>query len=73
MESGLAVPFASVDDLHEWAKWKWLKATIVLPGGEEDVYVRSSAQLSMEAFSEYVSQIMAFAAERGIYIRSAGE
>lgn len=70
-EAGEPVVFANADELHEAMKWRFLKRVRVLPGGEVIETPGSSAVLTMEQFSEFVSQIVAWAAGYGIAVRES--
>lgn len=70
-DAGEAPVFTEDEDLHAAMKWLFLKRQRVLPGGEVLEVPGSSANLTMEQFSEFVSRIMAWAGGYGIEIRSA--
>ncbi len=72
IEADLEPPFASVEDVHAWGKWRFLRVQRVLPGGEIEE-VPGSTRCSSERFADYVSQLSAWGAERGIYVRQPGE
>ena len=72
IECGFEPPFASVDDVHEWGKWRFLRVKRVFPGGEIEE-VAGSTRTTLERFADYVSQLSAWAGERGIYIRQPHE
>jgi hypothetical protein len=72
-EQGISNPYGSVDDLHEWAKWKFLRIKRVMPSGELEDFPGSSALLSIDEFSVYVEQLCAWGAQRGIYVPRADE
>jgi hypothetical protein len=62
------------EELHELMKAKFLPArVVVLPTGEEMQGPGSTADLTTDAFAEYVSQVKRFFAEHGVYIPEAGE
>jgi hypothetical protein len=70
-EAGEPVVFATDEELHLAMKWKFLRRQIVLPGGELVEVPGSSARLTMEQFSEFVSHVIAWAAGYGIDVRHA--
>jgi hypothetical protein len=72
-EMGCEAPFASDDDVHEWAKWKFLRVTRVFPGGEEEECARSTTRLTVEEFGDYIEKIAVWGAERGIYVHRPEE
>ena len=72
-ELGCEPPFRSKDDVHEWAKWKWLRTRRVFPGGEEEEMAGSTRKLTTKEFTEYADSIAAWGAQRGIYVRRPGE
>lgn len=72
-ELGCEAPFRSKDDVHEWAKWKFLRTRRVFPGGEEEEMPGSTRRLTTEEFSDYVEAIAAWGAQRGIYVRRPNE
>lgn len=72
-EAGIECPFRDKDDVHYYWKHKLIGQEVRRYGSEEFVLEPSTTRLSIEQFSNYVSLIMAEAAQRGIYIRAAGE
>ena len=70
-EQGEPPVFATDEELHLAMKWKFLRRQAVLPGGELVDIPGSSAILTMEQFSEFVSRIIAWAAGYGIEVRSS--
>jgi hypothetical protein len=72
VECGSEPPFDSVDSVHEWGKWKFLRKQRVLPGGEVEE-VPGSTRCSLERFAEYVSQLASWGADRAIYVRQPHE
>lgn len=72
IEADMEPPFATVDDVHSWGKWRFLRVQRALPGGEIEE-VPGSTRTTLERFSDYVSQLSAWAADRRIYVRQAGE
>ena len=72
IEAGMEPPFASVEDVHAWAKWKLLRERRVLPGGEIEE-VAGSTRCSSDRFALYISQLAAWGADRAIYVRQPHE
>lgn len=72
VEADMEPPFASVEDVHEWAKWRFLRVQRVLPGGEIEE-MAGSTRTTLERFADYVSQLSAWAAQRDIYVRQPHE
>ena len=72
-ELGCEPPFRSKLDVHEWAKWKWLRTRRVFPGGEEEEMAGSTRKLTTKEFTDYVDSIAAWGAQRGIYVRRPNE
>lgn len=70
---GLECPFRDKDELHSYLKSKYIGQTVREFAGETFALEPSTTHLDIEQFSTYVAAIMAEAAQRGIYIRSAGE
>lgn len=59
----------SADQWHLYAKSRWLGADdTVLPNGKVLTIPRSTANLSVDEFSDYFGKVEAFAAERGVYL-----
>lgn len=59
----------SADTWHQYWKLKLLGGDdITLPNGKVIVMPKSSADLDKDEFMEYVDQIEAWAAERGVYL-----
>jgi hypothetical protein len=71
-EHGVECPFQDEDDIHIWAKHRFLRAEHVLPGGELLELCPSTTLLDTQQFSAYVERICAWAAEppRGIYVHT---
>jgi len=62
------------EELHELMKTRFLPPRVVaLPTGEELTGPGSTADLTTDAFAEYVAQVKRFFAEHGVYIPEAGE
>jgi len=72
-ENGEEPAFTTDEDLHEAMKWLFLRVKVVLPGGEMIERPGDSRNLTMERFSEFVSDIKRWAYGYGIPIREAGE
>jgi len=70
-ENGEEPAFTVDDDLHEAMKWLFLRKRVVLPGGEMIERPGDSRRLTMERFSEFVSEVIRWAAGYGIEIREA--
>jgi hypothetical protein len=60
------------DETHEVLKWLFLREKKTLPTGEEVDFVRSTTDLTVEEFSEYLRKIEQWAAEHGCFIPEAG-
>ena len=73
IEVGLEPPFNSKDDVHNWAKFKFLRTLRVFPGGEEEEVPGSTRKLSTKEFSDYVEAIAIWASQRGVYVRRPNE
>ena len=59
----------SADTWHLWAKQKWLGADdVTLPTGKTLTIPHSTANLSVDEFNAYLSQVEAWAAERGVFL-----
>lgn len=59
----------SPETWHHWAKTRFLGADDVkLPNGKTLVMPRSSADLDKAEFAEFMEQVEAWAAERGVYL-----
>lgn len=59
----------SAETWHAWAKSRWLGCDDVkLPNGKTLVIPRSSADLDMAEFGEYMDQVEAWAAERDVWL-----
>ena len=62
------------EELHDYFKRQFLPVpTRVLPTGEVIEGVPSTKELSLEDYSDYVSKVMAWAANNGLYIPSPNE
>ena len=72
IEADMEPPFATVEDVHEWAKWRFLRVQRLLPGGEIEE-IPGSTRTTIERFTDYVSQLSAWAAQHGIYVRQPHE
>lgn len=72
IEADMEPPFASVEDVHAWAKWRFLRVQRAFPGGEIEE-VAGSTRTTLERFADYVSQLLAWSSERGIYVRQPHE
>jgi len=71
-EADMEPPFATAEDVHLWAKWRFLRVKRVLPGGEIEE-VAGSTRCNGERFGDYVSQLSAWGAARHIYVRQPHE
>ena len=59
----------SADTWHQYAKSRWLGADdMKLPNGKTLTMPRSTANLSVDEFNDYVTKVEAWAAERGVYL-----
>ncbi len=70
-ESGEEPVYTIDDDLHDAMKWLFLRVKEVFPGGEFIERPGKSRRLTMEQFSEFVSQVIRWAAGYGIEVRSS--
>lgn len=71
---GEKCPFKDKESLHAAMKYRFLGTTVVnVPGAGELEMESSSKTLTTEQFSEFVSKILRWAAERGIYCRTTYE
>ena len=59
----------SAETFHLWAKSKFLGCVDhVLPSGKTLTIPNSTADLDTAAFNDYMTQVEAFANERGVYL-----
>jgi len=58
----------TVEELHQVFRWRHLRREILLPGGEVAETTRSTTELSIEEFSEYLRKIERDGAEMGCAI-----
>jgi hypothetical protein len=73
-EAGEKCPFKDKEALHSAMKYLFLGTTVVkVPGAGELEMESSSKTLTTEQFSEFVSKILRWGAERGIYCRTGLE
>jgi len=57
------------DVWHEWAKSRFIgRDEVHLPNGKDVTIIRSSADLDVDAFSDYMTKVEAWAAERGVFL-----
>lgn len=70
---GLPCPFKNTEEMHYHLKHKYVGQGVSDFQGETITSEPSTTALDIEQFSNYVSAIQAEAANRGIYIRQAGE
>jgi hypothetical protein len=74
VEAGEKCPFRTKDELHEAMKHVFIGPTVVkVPGAGEMEIPPRSRSLTTDQFSEFISQILKWAAERGIYCRTGYE
>lgn len=59
----------SPETWHEWAKSKWIgRDDVTLPSGKVIPMIRSSAELDVAAFADYMTAVESWAAEHGVYL-----
>ena len=59
----------SAETWHEYAKQRWIGCDdITLPNGKVVARGRSSAELDTAAFNDYMTQVEAWANEKGVYM-----
>ena len=56
----------SSEEVHEFCKARFLPRSFVVIGGVEMPSIKSTTQLTVPEFSEYVDRVTAFAGELGI-------
>jgi hypothetical protein len=59
----------SADTWHVWAKTKFLGADdVILPSGKTLTLPRSTAQLDVAEFADYMTKLEAWANEQGVFL-----
>jgi hypothetical protein len=55
----------SLEETKTALKWRFLKRTVVLPTGEEVEYTPSTAKLTVEEFSKFLEECIAWSSQAG--------